>query len=93
MAARFLGICIGLQLLYEGSEEAPGVAGLGILPGTVQLLPGNVKRPQNAVESPGGANSRPPAGRAGRLLAVLRALLCRADGRQTWPRYATTAAR
>jgi len=42
----FLGICIGLQLLYEGSEEAPGVAGLGILPGTVQLLPGNVKRPQ-----------------------------------------------
>lgn len=42
----FLGICIGLQLLYEGSEEAPGVAGLGILPGTVQLLAGNVKRPQ-----------------------------------------------
>ena len=42
----FLGICIGLQLLYEGSEEAPGVAGLGILPGTVKLLPGTVKRPQ-----------------------------------------------
>ena len=42
----FLGICIGLQLLYEGSEEAPGIAGLGILPGTVHLLPGNVKRPQ-----------------------------------------------
>ena len=42
----FLGICIGLQLLYEGSEEAPGETGLGILPGTVQLLPGNVKRPQ-----------------------------------------------
>ena len=42
----FLGICIGLQLLYEGSEEAPGTAGLGILPGMVRLLPGNVKRPQ-----------------------------------------------
>jgi len=42
----FLGICIGLQLLYEESEEAPGVAGLGILPGVVRLLPGNVKRPQ-----------------------------------------------
>jgi len=42
----FLGICIGLQLVYEGSEEAPGVAGLGILPGTVRLLSGNVKRPQ-----------------------------------------------
>ena len=42
----FLGICIGLQLLYEGSGEAPGTPGLGILPGTVRLLPGNVKRPQ-----------------------------------------------
>lgn len=42
----FLGICIGLQLLYEGSEEAPGTAGLGILPGTVRFLAGDVKRPQ-----------------------------------------------
>ncbi|MFL6205275.1 MAG: imidazole glycerol phosphate synthase subunit HisH, partial [Acidimicrobiales bacterium] len=42
----FLGICIGMQLLFEASEEAPGVAGLGILPGTVRLLPGEVKRPQ-----------------------------------------------
>ena len=29
----FLGICLGLQLLFERSEEAPGVAGLGILKG------------------------------------------------------------
>jgi glutamine amidotransferase len=42
----FLGICVGLQLLYEGSEEAPGVAGLGALPGTVLRLPAGVKRPQ-----------------------------------------------
>jgi len=42
----FLGICIGMQLLFEGSEESQGVAGLGILPGTVRLLPGEVKRPQ-----------------------------------------------
>ncbi len=42
----FLGICIGLQLLYEDSEEAPGIVGLGVLPGTVRLLPGGVKRPQ-----------------------------------------------
>ena len=27
----FLGICLGLQLLFEGSEETPGVEGLGIL--------------------------------------------------------------
>jgi len=32
----FLGICVGLQLLFEGSEEAPGVPGLGFLPGTVR---------------------------------------------------------
>ncbi len=42
----FLGICVGLQLLYEGSEEAPGVAGLGVLAGNVQLLSSQVKRPQ-----------------------------------------------
>ncbi len=29
----FLGICLGLQLLFEGSDEAPGVAGLGVLKG------------------------------------------------------------
>ena len=42
----FLGICVGMQLLYDGSEEAPGRPGLGILPGTVRLLPDGVKRPQ-----------------------------------------------
>lgn len=42
----FLGICVGMQMLYERSEEAPGVAGLGLLPGTVRLLPAGVKRPQ-----------------------------------------------
>ena len=42
----FLGICVGMQLLYEGSDEAPDVAGLGILDGRVRLLPDEVKRPQ-----------------------------------------------
>jgi glutamine amidotransferase len=42
----FLGICVGMQLLYESSEESPGVAGLGILPGVVRWLPSHVKRPQ-----------------------------------------------
>src|SRR5690606_27879190 len=41
----FIGICVGMQLLYERSDESPGVDGLGILPGTVRLLPGDVKRP------------------------------------------------
>jgi len=31
----FLGICLGLQLLFDSSEEAPGVKGLGILPGKI----------------------------------------------------------
>ena len=42
----FLAICIGMQLLYEASEEDPGEEGLGILPGTVRRLPDGVKRPQ-----------------------------------------------
>ena len=32
----FLGICVGLQILFEASEEAPEVAGLGLLTGTVR---------------------------------------------------------
>ena len=32
----FLGICLGMQALFAGSEEAPGVAGLGVLPGFVR---------------------------------------------------------
>ena len=42
----FLGICVGMQLLYEGSEEDPAAAGLGILEGRVRRLPAGVKRPQ-----------------------------------------------
>jgi glutamine amidotransferase len=42
----FLGVCIGLQLLFEGSEENGGVAGLGVLDGTVARLPPGVKHPQ-----------------------------------------------
>jgi len=42
----FLGICVGMQLLYEGSDEDPDVEGLGVLPARVELIPGDVKRPQ-----------------------------------------------
>jgi glutamine amidotransferase len=41
----FLGICIGMQMLFEDSEEAPGVAGLGLLAGTVRRLPPGVRTP------------------------------------------------
>jgi glutamine amidotransferase len=42
----FLGICVGFQLLYEGSDESPSEAGLGVFPGTVRRLPEGVKHPQ-----------------------------------------------
>ncbi len=35
----FLGICLGLQLLFESSEESEGVKGLGILPGKIVRIP------------------------------------------------------
>jgi glutamine amidotransferase len=35
----FLGICLGMQWLFEGSDEAPGTPGLGCLPGQVVRLP------------------------------------------------------
>ncbi|MBI3087633.1 MAG: imidazole glycerol phosphate synthase subunit HisH [Candidatus Omnitrophica bacterium] len=36
----YLGICLGLQLLFQDSEEDPGVKGLGVLQGTVRRFPG-----------------------------------------------------
>jgi imidazole glycerol phosphate synthase glutamine amidotransferase subunit len=41
----FLGICLGLQALYEASDEAPDLAGLGLFKGDVTHLPANVKLP------------------------------------------------
>lgn len=35
----FLGICLGLQLLFDSSEESPGVAGLGVLKGKIVRIP------------------------------------------------------
>ena len=37
----FLGICLGLQLLFEESEESPGVKGLGLLKGKIIRIPDN----------------------------------------------------
>lgn len=53
----FLGICLGLQLLFEESEESPGVQGLGLLPGKIVRIPNaeGLKVPQigwNALNYP-----------------------------------------
>ncbi len=47
MAAQkpFLGICVGLQWMYEGSEEAPEVAGLGCFAGRCQRFPADARVP------------------------------------------------
>jgi imidazole glycerol phosphate synthase glutamine amidotransferase subunit len=41
----FLGICLGLQALYESSEEAPELIGLGVLRGKICALPDRLKLP------------------------------------------------
>src|SRR5260370_28467005 len=40
-----LGICLGMQLLCDASEETPGVAGLGVIAGTCRRLPADVRIP------------------------------------------------
>lgn len=42
----FLGICVGMQMLFTSSEEDPDHTGLGVIPGVVRWIPPGVKRPQ-----------------------------------------------
>ena len=42
----FLGICVGMQMLFDGSEEDAAARGLGIIPGIIRWIPPGVKRPQ-----------------------------------------------
>lgn len=42
----FLGICVGMQMLFDSSDEAPEVSGLGVISGKVSYLPDHVRRPQ-----------------------------------------------
>jgi glutamine amidotransferase len=47
-----LGICVGLQMLFEGSEESPGVSGLGLLRGRVRRFAGPAFEGANALKVP-----------------------------------------
>lgn len=54
--ANFLGICVGMQWMFEGSTEAPGLSGLGVLPGVIEKFPSGAKVPHvgwNQVERRG----------------------------------------
>ena len=62
-----LGICLGLQWLFEGSDEAPDDAGLGIFPGRCERLTGSVKVPHV------GWNTLEPYEDESRLLASIDA--------------------
>ncbi len=42
----FLGICVGMQMLFDESEEDPGVRGLGVIGGRVRWISADVPRPQ-----------------------------------------------
>lgn len=58
----FFGICVGMELLFEGSEEAPGVPGLGLLRGSVDRLRTGLHLPHmgwNSVEFAGRAAADP----------------------------------
>lgn len=48
----FLGICLGLQALYEHSEEGGGTAGLGVLPGRVRRFPAGARDASGPLKIP-----------------------------------------
>lgn len=55
-----LGICVGLQILFERGVEAGGARGLGILPGTIERLPDTVKLPHIGWSRVRATESCPP---------------------------------
>jgi glutamine amidotransferase len=70
----FLGICLGMQWLFDGSEEAPDFAGAGLFPGRCRQFPAQVKSPHVGWNSlsllPASPSGSPPS-RESRLLHQL----------------------
>jgi imidazole glycerol-phosphate synthase subunit HisH len=42
----FMGICVGMQMLFDGSDESPDAKGLGVVSGRITRLPDSVRLPQ-----------------------------------------------
>ena len=64
----FLGICVGMQMLFDTSEEDPGARGLGVLAGAVRWIADDVPRPQmqwNRLAVTAGHRSDPVLARLG----------------------------
>jgi imidazole glycerol-phosphate synthase subunit HisH len=52
-----MAMCVGLQILFQASEESPGEAGLGVIEGRIGTFPGTVRVPQfgwNRIAPEGG---------------------------------------
>lgn len=73
----FLGICLGLQALFDSSEEAPDVSGLGLFPGNIKRFTGAVRVPHmgwDEIEPAAGGRPETPSRPAGsKLLEALPA--------------------
>ena len=77
----FLGICLGMQMLYQESEEGGLIKGLGIVPGRVTRFNGRLKVPHMGWNSLSVQKGAPAArGHTGRLICILRPLIpCRSQ--------------
>ena len=86
-----LGVCLGMQLLCEASEEAPGTPGLGVIAGTCRLLPSDVRIPHlgwNSVIAEPGARSV-----ANGVAAFAHSYALRESPREWAPAWTTHGAR
>ncbi len=90
----FLGICVGMQMIFRDSEEDPAARGLGSSRAPIRWIPPGVKRPQmqwNRLDSPSRTTRCSPAsGRRRGCTSSTRSTACPTTRRSS-PRRASTA--
>ena len=78
----FLGICLGLQLMFSQSDESAGVEGLGILPGRILRIPPAPEDPAYRLEFSGNISGFPAvSGNCAGVLCVFCPFLLSSGGR------------